>query len=248
MQKQIDWAAGKPDEYRALDWQTGSAAFQGQWRRAQDFSRRAIDLAALNGAKEVAARYTAEWALRAAVLGECATVKTVAARSLGLERNRDSLSRAVLSLALCGESGQVRPLADELAKDSPKNTLLHQLWLPTVRAALELRRGNAAQAIEELQPALRNEHGDAAAFWPQYLRGEAYWLLKSATAAVTEYRKILDHRGEDPASVLYPLAHLGLARATDDATEYRAFLDLWKYADPDLRPLTEARQESAALH
>ena len=37
-------------------------------------------------------------------------------------------------------------------------------------------------------------------------------------------------------------------RATDDATECRAFLDLWKCADPDLRPLTEARQESAALH
>ena len=248
MQKQIDWTAGKPDAYLALGWQTGAAAFQGQWRRAQDLSRRAIDLAVLNGAKEAAARYTAEWALRAAVLGECAMVKTLAARSLGMERNRDSLPRAALSLALCGESAQVRPLSDELAKDYPKNTLLHQLWLPTVRAALELRRGNAAQAIEELQPALRYEHGDDAAFWPQYLRGEAYRLQNSAAAAVAEYRKILDHRGEDPASVLYPLAHLGLARATGDATEYKAFLDLWKNADPDLHPLTEARKESAALH
>jgi hypothetical protein len=38
--------SGKPDEYVALDWQTQEAAFTGQWRRAQDFSRRSIDLAA----------------------------------------------------------------------------------------------------------------------------------------------------------------------------------------------------------
>ena len=248
MQKQIDWTAGKPDEHRALDWQAGVAAFQGQWRRAQDFSRRAIELTALNDAKEAAARYTAERALRAAVLGECAPVKRLAAKSLGMSRNRDSLPRAALSLALCGESAQVQKLADELTKDYPKNTLLHQLWLPTVRGALELRRGNAAQAIDELQPALRYEHAEDAPFWPQYLRGEAYRLQEYVPAAVTEYRKILDHRGEDPASVLYPLAHLGLARATGDTTEYKTFLDLWKNADPDLRLLSEARKEAASLH
>ncbi len=186
--------------------------------------------------------------MRAAALGECAPVKTLVARSLGMERNRDSLPRAALSLALCGESAQVQPLADELTKDYPQNTLLQQLWLPMVRAGLELRRGNTVHAIEQLQPALRYEHADDATFWPQYLRGEAYRLQKSALAAVTEYRKILDHRGEDPASVLYPLAHLGIARATGDAAEYRVFLNLWKNADADLRPLVEARKESAALH
>src|SRR3989440_605022 len=32
MQQQLDWAKGKPDEYVALDWQTGAAAFAGEWR------------------------------------------------------------------------------------------------------------------------------------------------------------------------------------------------------------------------
>ncbi len=64
MQRQLDWASGKPDEYVALDWQARSAAFAGQWRRAQEFSRRAIDLATRNAAKEVAARYATEQALR----------------------------------------------------------------------------------------------------------------------------------------------------------------------------------------
>lgn len=246
MQKQIDWAADRPDEYRALDWQAGAAASHGQWRRTQDFSHRATDLALVNGTNEVAARYVAELGLRSAVLGECAPVRALAAKSLAMERNRDTLPRTALSLALCGESASVLSLTDELAKEYPKNTLIRQLWLPVVRAALDLSRGNAAQAIDRLQPASRYEHSNAAPFWPAYLRGEAYRLQKSATAAAAEYRKVLDHRGEDPASVLYPLAHLGLARVTGDAAEYKGFLDLWKNADSDLRPLVEARKESAA--
>jgi hypothetical protein len=49
---------------------------------------------------------------------------------------------------------------------------------------------------------------------------------------------------------LYPLAHLGLARAaalTGDTAKsrkaYQDFLALWKDADPDLTVLQEARQE-----
>src|SRR5262249_19730736 len=38
MQQQLSWASGKPDEYVAFDWQTQTAAFLGQWKKAQDFS------------------------------------------------------------------------------------------------------------------------------------------------------------------------------------------------------------------
>jgi hypothetical protein len=55
-------------------------------------------------------------------------------------------------------------------------------------------------------------------------------------------------------SPLYPLAHLGLGRALasegdrDDARQaYRAFLTLWKDADPNLLPLREAQREFARL-
>ncbi len=68
MQQQLDWASGRPDEYLAFDWQAGAAAFAGQWRKAQELSRRAIDLAAHGDTKEVAAGYAAEQALRLAVL------------------------------------------------------------------------------------------------------------------------------------------------------------------------------------
>jgi tetratricopeptide (TPR) repeat protein len=71
MQQQLDWANGKPEEYVALDWQTSAAAFAGQWRKAQEFSRRAIDLAGRGDTKELAARYATEQALRGVVLEDC---------------------------------------------------------------------------------------------------------------------------------------------------------------------------------
>ena len=117
---------------------------------------------------------------------------------------------------------------------------------------MELQRGNAAQAIEQLQTACRYEA--SAEFWPQYLRGQAYLRLGRSAEAATEFQKILDHRGEAPLSVLYPLAHLGQARAAALASDvarsrqaYQAFFTLWKEADPDLPVLRAARHEYDSL-
>src|SRR5262249_15292884 len=108
MQQQIDWAGGKPDEYVALDWQTGAAAFAGQWQRAQELSRRAIDLTARGDIKEVAARYATEQALRGAVFGDCRQARAGAAQGLKLTRGRASLQQAALALALCSEMSQAK--------------------------------------------------------------------------------------------------------------------------------------------
>ncbi|MFY9611513.1 MAG: protein kinase [Blastocatellia bacterium] len=247
MQQQLTWASGRLDEYMALDWQNGSAAFGGQWRRAQDFWRRSIDLATRSEAREVAARYAAEGALRAAALGKCNQARTAVAQSLALERNQVSMARLTLALALCGEGHQAQSLGEELVKRYPKNTLINQLWLPIIKAALELRRNNPSQAVQLLEAARRYE--SAAEFWPQYVRGLAYLSLKSGNEASAEFQRILDHRGEAALSVLYPLARLGLARAialTGDAEksrkEYQSFFEQWKDADADLPILIEAKQ------
>ncbi|HWO02881.1 MAG TPA: protein kinase family protein, partial [Blastocatellia bacterium] len=252
MQQHLDWVNGRLDEYMALDWQSGAAAFAGQWRRAQDFSRRSIDLAARSDAKEVAARYAAEAALRAAVLGKSNQAKMAVAQSLALERNQTSLARLTLALALCGETSQTQSLIEELIKRYPKNTLINRLWLPTIRAALELQRDNPTQAIQLLESTRRYE--PAAEFWPQYVRGLAYLKLKLANEASAEFNRILDHRGEATLSVLYPLARLGLAGAIDLAgnkeasrKEYQRFSDMWKYADADLPILIKAKQSFASI-
>jgi len=248
MKHEIDGLTGKPNEYTALDWQTNSAYFAGQWHEMQNFSRRAIDLAAHSNAKAVAAQYAAEAALHAAVLGKCAESKSAATQALSFERNQVSLTRSSLALALCGDIGQAQALVDELAKEYPQFTIVNGIWLPPIRAALELDRNNAAQALTDLEPATRYEA--AGEFWSQYLRGQAYLKLNKGAEAAAEFQKIVGSRGQAPLSALYPLAHVGLARAAtlqgDSAKARKAYQDFftfWKDADPEISILIEAKKE-----
>jgi serine/threonine protein kinase/Flp pilus assembly protein TadD len=252
MQQEVEWAAGKPDEYVAFNWQTQTAAFAGHYRHSQEFSRRAVDLAVRNDAKEVAARYKAEAALRGAVFGQCQHTKEDVAQALALERNTVSLVRSGLALALCGGAGQAQPLVDELTKSYPKDTLINSLWLPVIRAAIELNRNNPGQAIQLLETTRRYEA--AAEFWPMYVRGQAYLRQQEGAKAAGEFQTILDHRGQAPVSVLYPLAQLGLARAAGLANDtvksrkaYQDLLAIWKDADSDIPILQEARRDYEKL-
>jgi serine/threonine protein kinase/Tfp pilus assembly protein PilF len=250
----LKWFGGRADEYLALDLQAGAAAFTGKWRAAQDFSRRAIDLAARTNAREVAARFTAEQALRIVFWSsgtglpkaddnQLKTVlKTQTNKALNLERGKDVMSRAALALAVAGQSSEADSLMDELQKEQPKGTLLNELWLPAIRAASLLQQGKAKEAIEELEITERYER--AAEFYPQYLRGLAYLQLNKTKQAIREFDKILNNRGEAPLSSIYPLAQLGKARATKNKSEYEKFFELWKDADKDMPALIEAKKES----
>lgn len=253
MAENLRWFAGRDDEYLAFDLQAGTAAFKGQWRIAQDFSRRAIDLANRSNAREVAAKFAAEQALRIVFwssgtglpASDDAQLRTVLKaqtnKALNLEKGQRVVTYAALALAAAGHSDEARSLADELLAERPKDTLLNHLWLPTIKAALWLQSGKVKEAIEELEITERLEK--AGEFYPQYLRGLAYLQLNSGRDAQREFDKILNNRGEAPLSSLYPLAQLGKARATKDKAEYEKFFELWKDADKDMPALAEAKKE-----
>ncbi|CAN5417021.1 hypothetical protein BH18ACI3_BH18ACI3_08770 [soil metagenome] len=257
MADNLRWFSGRDDEYLALDLRSGSAGFNGQWRTAQDFSRRAIDLACRNNAKEVAAKFAAEQALRIVFWSSGAglpesddsqlkpILKAQTNKAINLEKGQQVVTYTALALAAAGHAGEASVLADELAAERPKDTLLNQLWLPTVQAALLLQCGKPKEAIEELEITERLEK--AAEFYPQYLRGLAYLKLNKARDAAREFDKIINNRGEAPLSSIYPLAQLGKARATKDNAEYEKFFELWKDADKDMPALLAARAEFESL-
>jgi serine/threonine protein kinase/Flp pilus assembly protein TadD len=249
MKKHIDWASARPGEFVHLDWQSWSAAFAGQARQARAFSSRAFDAAEDRNAREDAARTAITQALNDAVFGNCQQVKESTAKGIALAHTALNLWNAALALAACGEVGRTQALVDECAKRFPKDTLGAVMSLPTIRATIELRRNNPAQAIVLLEGTKQYE-----AFWPPYTRGQAYLKLRKGAEAAAEFQKILDHRGWDPLSPLYPLAHLGLGRAavlSNDTAKarqaYQDFLALWKDADPDLPVLLEAKKEYEKL-
>jgi serine/threonine protein kinase/Flp pilus assembly protein TadD len=253
MKAQIDWAAGKPDEYVAQNWQAQAAEFFGQLAKANQFSDRAIELAQRKSElKEATAQIMLQEAARNATFGNCESVSQSTTKALGLSRDRLSLIFAANAFAACGQAALAQPLIDDLSKKFPDDTLLSTVSLPLVRAQLELNRGNAAQVIQLLDPARKYEvYGD---FWPQYLRGQAYLKLGNGAQAANEFKTIIDHRGWYPVSPLYPLAQLGLARAahlTGDVgnarKSYQDFFVLWKDADPTIPILIEAHAEYEKL-
>jgi tetratricopeptide (TPR) repeat protein len=253
MKQQLDWASGRADEYLAFYWQAQAAAFSGRWREASGFSRRAIDLAEGNDKKQLAAQFAAEAALVAATCDHCQQARADISNALALARDVNSLFTAGCALALCGEVGQAESLASELSARYPKGTYINAINLPVIRAAIALKRRNPDEAIQLLQKA-STYNGGTGGFWPAYLRGQAYLLKRAGTEAAAEFQKILDHRGWDPTSPLFPLAHLGLARAAalqgDTAKarkSYQDFFALWKDADADLPILIEAKKEYAGL-
>jgi serine/threonine protein kinase/predicted Zn-dependent protease len=253
MKAQIDWAAGKPGEYFAQNWQAQTAEFSGRLAAANQFSERAIELAQKKSeAKEASAQIILQEAARNATFGNCTSVSQQTDKALGLSRDRASMILAASALAACGQAGPAQLLIDELTKKFPDDTLLSTVSIPLIRAQLELSRGNAAQALQLLEPARKFEvYGD---FWPPYLRGQAFLKQGKRTQAATEFKTIIDHRGWYPVSPLYPMAHLGLARAAqlsgDSANARKAYQDfftLWKDADATIPLLVAAHQEYEKL-
>ena len=132
--------------------------------------------------------------------------------------------------------------------------MVNAVAVPTIRASIELERGNATAAIELLQSAKRYQYGGG--FLSFYIRGQAHLRAGAGKEAAAEFQQILDHRGASWFwPVMYPLAQLGLARANALAGDlahsrkaYQDFFALWKDADPDIPILQQAQAEYAKLN
>lgn len=166
-----------------------------------------------------------------------------------------------LALAYAGDTNRAQALADDLDSKFPEDTVVRFNYLPALRAKLALRHSNPKQALDILEVAAPYELGlPALSFynWPNlypvYARGEAYLAAHQGNEAVTEFQKILDHRGIVLNEPIGALAHLQLGRAytmSGDTAKarvaYQEFLTLWKDADPDIPILLQAKAEYAKL-
>jgi serine/threonine protein kinase len=247
MKEQLDWAAAaKADDSQM--WQAQAAEFSGQLTQANQFNDRATELARQNDSKETVAQLLLQQAIRDATFGNCGPVAGITQQALALSREQSKLLAAGNALATCAQAGPAQSRIDELSKRFPQDTLVNTVSIPVMRAQIELGRGNAAQAIQLLEPARR--YDVAGEFWPQFIRGQANLKLGKGAQAAAEFQNIIDHRGWYPLSPLYPLAHVGLARAAalnGDAAkarkEYQDFFTLWKNADPSIPILVAAHLE-----
>ena len=252
-------AMGKPGmEEQMLAFQSDTEGWRGKLKNARELTRRAVDSARRNDAKETAATYQAAAALREVEAGNREQARADADAALKLAQNRDVRAIAALALARAGDIAAAEKLAAELDKTFPLDTLVQKYWLPAVRAAIALRRNQAQRAVDLLQKASTIELGMPTNFnvvlCPAYLRGEAYLTLHHGAAAAAEFQKFIDHYGLVSNFSWGALARLGLARAYGEEgntgkarAAYQDFLTLWKDADPDVPIYQRAKAEYAKL-
>ncbi len=243
MERQVAWSAGKPGvEDTLLTVQSDTEAYYGRLVRAREFSRRAVGSAIRADSKEAAAFEQVEGSLREAEVGNVVLARQGAAAALALSPGRDVKVLAAFTLAHIGDVASARVLVQDLENNDPFNTVLKLYWLPTVKAAIELGAGNAAQSLELLQAVAPYELGGPPPLgnlYPAYLRGQAYLAAHQGKEATAEFQKLLDHRGIVVNFPLGALAHLQLGRAYavsgDSAkakTAYQDFFTLWKRRRP----------------
>jgi serine/threonine protein kinase/Flp pilus assembly protein TadD len=211
-------AMGKPGiEDLVLAEQADTQAWYGKMMNARELTRRAMDSAEHNDAKETAAFYQVESALREVEAGNPEQAKAAANAALKLAPNRDVRAMAGLALARAGDLAGAGKLAAELDRTFPLDTLVQRYWLPTIRAALAIDRKEANRAVELLKGTSAIELGEptqlGVALAPVYVRGEAYLVLGDGDQSAKEFQKFIDQRGVVANFPWGALAGLGLARA-----------------------------------
>jgi tetratricopeptide (TPR) repeat protein len=265
MQRHAEWFASRGDEYQMRETQARAFAFAGRRRQASEAFAQAAALAESRGLVSEKARILANEANLNAIFGliRPAAEKMVVVLAMlekeliGPEEMQPSLigqldSQPVAwTLALCGNAKRADAIAAGIARGFPFDTMQNAVYVPLTRATVELKSGSAGAAERAIQLLESARPYDAATFFkPLWLRGLAHLEARNGALAAAEFQKIIDHRGWDVLSPLWPLAHLGLARAAalQGDTErsrraYENFSQLWKDADPDLPVVIAARRE-----
>jgi eukaryotic-like serine/threonine-protein kinase len=252
-------APGTENKNLMYYYESDTAAYGGKLAEARALTRRAEELSSRSDDKEATATYEAEAAVREALVNNLAQAKQKAKHALSLSDGRDVVAMSAVALGLAGDTSKAASLASRLSTQFPRDTVVIYNSLPSIRAAIALRKREPEKALEALSTATPYELGQTAqqvtfVLYPVYLRGEAFLATHQSEAAVAEFQKVLDHPGLVQNEVIGALAHLGLGRAyalshdnSNAKLAYEDFFALWKNADPDILILKEAKVEYARL-
>jgi tetratricopeptide (TPR) repeat protein len=251
--RELAWSKGRGLEYRFLNTQNRVMLEQGKLRSAEENSQRMLDLEKNQGLKETAEGDLGWLAMVEADLGACDRALQKAA-TLAVSPDRAAITYAGFVFATCGQGQKAEANAAKLNQEYPLDSFLQKSELPQMRVRMDLQRGNAGKAVEDIRHAEMFQLGFVETGIPVYLRGLAYLHNKQGAEAAAEFQKILDNRGGLGPLPYWALAKLGLGRAlslTGDAakarTAYQDFFTLWKDADADLPVLKAAKAEYEKL-
>jgi tetratricopeptide (TPR) repeat protein len=254
VQREVDWARGKPAEGDVIATEAAKAAVQGKLEYTKELTRQAVSLFEKQDRKESAAMTLASLGQTLASVDRCKEGLAAVADGLAINRGRIPLTAAAGTYALCGDGARAQAIVDELLKTYPTDTGIVSIAVPGIKAEIERRKGRRAEALQLLESVRRYDLGTIAGFSNNYLRGLTYLDDGRPAEAAKEFQRIIEARSLDLYSQLYPLAQLGLARSlakqgdlAKSRVAYQDFFAFWKDADRDLPLLQQAQKEYEAL-
>jgi tetratricopeptide (TPR) repeat protein len=247
MEEHLRAVTGKPGE-EVLVWSAASVAMAGgRLDKARALNRRAAEMARIAGLDEAAASWLALASFNDLLFGKTEEALRGIEDALASARNVDTMYLAAAVLARSGRLEQAEALIAELDAENVANTLIQAVYLPTLRATVDLQRDNPAGTVELLESTATYERAYPGV---PYLRGEAYVAMGDGPAAAREFQKIIENPVVAPLWPTHSLAHLQIARAHalagDEAAARRAYQDflvLMKDADSDIPIVEQAKAE-----
>ncbi len=231
-------------------------------RDARQASTLAVSVAQQSGRLERAALLEAAAAVWEALYENATGARERAAAALAHSRGREVDYAAAFALATSGGVEQARALTEDLARDYPEDTSVQFMYLPTLRALVELSSGDPQAALQSLQTASRFDLAQGGVgfnahfgkLYSIYVRGLAYLAMEQPAQAAAEFQRIVDHRSIVLVDPIDALARLHLARALalsgdggKAAGVYDDLLARWANADPGVALVDEARAERARV-
>jgi len=231
--------------------QAGRAAGRGQLQKSQEYLQKWEEVARRLAAAELTATAICNKSLMEVLLTGKTRQKFDPASVFAVSNSPDVKSCVAITVALAGRDAEAARLADELAKDRPLDTWYQAMWIPAIRAQMEINHGNAGKAVELLKSAQPYDKAYANIL---RLRGRAFFLDRQFKQAESEFLAALKLKSDGIQDPNAWLAQLDLARtyaAQGDSrkarTAYQDFLASWKDADPGLPLLTTAKAEYSKL-
>jgi len=221
MARFLELLEGESVQYIVFKLKAATSGFRGQIQESLEYSHLAIEQAIESGLLDIAAQYSAERVLTQIIWDtglqrsvsdqrRKAELRKQIDRTLEISVNKLTTMRSALALSLIGERTEAESILENMSSEFPADTLINGLWLPTVRAVMNLRDSDPQAALENLEKARRYER--VGEFYPQFLRGQAYSQIKEMDRAVGELDRILNSPGEALLSMLPPLARSERAR------------------------------------
>ena len=135
-EKHVQWAAVRPDGFSI---ESGAATIYFSMGKMHDADRlweHAAQRAEQQHLPDAAGGIYAVKALHDALVSNCSAARDSARHGLALDHSAATVPDAALALALCGETGPALAEMQRLAAEVPTNTLVNEIYLPEVKAAV----------------------------------------------------------------------------------------------------------------